>query len=179
MKNVMIRKFGLLILVVCFSLILASIYGIIHNQITYSISSEYFTKFKFEQFGFWDYAFENDDKRKLIFIGILSTCWFGLLIGLILGTLSMFKASLKTMWRISINAIIRTLIITIGFGIIGFLIGNFFVPNFDLNWKLPADLIDKKNFLTAGSIHNSSYLGGLIGLIYGTFYILKNRKTSA
>jgi hypothetical protein len=46
------RKFGVFAATIFFTIIIAGLYGIIHDQITYSISPEYFTKFKYRQFGF-------------------------------------------------------------------------------------------------------------------------------
>ena len=37
--------------------LLAGVYGIIHDQITYSISPEYFTRLKFSQFHYADFGF--------------------------------------------------------------------------------------------------------------------------
>jgi len=143
----MAKKIGLLILIVIISIILASIYGILHNQISYSISSEYFTKFKFDQIGKWLHQVENE-RIAISFVGIISTWWFGLLLGLIIG-------------------------------IVGILIGKFLISNLNTNWNLPAELIDRKNFLTAGTMHNFSYFGGIVGLIYGIIYQLKIKKASA
>ncbi|MFI1770280.1 hypothetical protein [Thalassobellus citreus] len=174
----MTKKIGLLILIVIISIILASIYGLLHNHISYSISTEYFTKFKFEQFGFWDYAFENNDKKKVAFIGILATWWFGLLIGFVNGIVGLFQPTPKTMWKSAFGATIRTLLIAIGFGIVGILVGKFIISNLNTNWNLPADLTDRKGFLTTETMHNFSYLGGIIGLIYGIIYQLKIKKAN-
>ena len=174
----MAKKIGILILIVIISIILASIYGILHNQISYSISPEYFTKFKFRQFEFY-FMGENQPRQTASLIGVLSTWWFGLLLGLIIGIVGMFQRNSKIMWKSAIGAIFRTLGIAIGIGIVGILVGKFLITNLNANWNLPADLTDQKSFLTAGTMHNFSYLGGIIGLIYGIKYQLKMKKTSA
>ena len=174
----MTNKFGLLILIVFISIILALIYGILHNQISYSISPEYFTKFKFEQFGFVEYGLDTT-RLTTSLIGIWSTWWFGLLIGLIIGIVGFTQPTTKIMWKSSFGAIIRTLGIAIGMGIVGILVGKFIISNINAYWNLPADLTDRKSFLTAGTMHNFSYLGGIIGLIYGIIYQLKIKKASA
>lgn len=172
-----IKKISLLILIIIISIILASIYGILHNQISYSISSEYFTKFKFRQFNFY-FMGQNQPRQTASLVGALSTWWFGLLLGLIIGTLGMIQKNLKIMWKSAIGAIIRTLGMAIGIGIIGILIGKFIISNLNINWNVPADLDDLKSFLTAGTMHNFSYFGGIIGLIYGIIYQLKLKKSS-
>ncbi|UAB82346.1 hypothetical protein INR76_06180 [Marixanthomonas sp. SCSIO 43207] len=174
----MAKKIGILILVIFISIILASIYGFLHNQISYSISTEYFTEFKFLQFG--GVKFSIDFPRYSAgLIGIASTWWFGLIIGLIIGIVGFLQPTTKIMWKSSYGAIIRTLGIAIGIGIVGILVGKFIISNLNANWNLPADLTDRKSFLTAGTMHNFSYLGGIIGLIYGIIYQLKIKKASA
>jgi len=108
-----------------------------------------------------------------------STWWFGLIIGLILGIVAMFQPNSKIMWKSGIVAVLRNLGITIGIGIIGILIGKLIVANSNLTWDFPANLIDKKNFITVGTMHEFSYAGGIIGLIYGILYQLKLKKASA
>ena len=174
----MAKKIGLLILIIVSSTILASIYGFLHNQISYSISSEYFTKFKIQQFDFV-YSSIYAPRLKAALIGILSTWWFGLLLGLIIGIVGMLQRNSKIMWKSSIGAIFRTLGIAIGIGIVGILVGKFIISNLNTSWNLPAEINDRKSFLTAGTMHNFSYLGGIIGLIYGIIYQLKIKKASA
>lgn len=173
----MTKKIGILILIIIISTILASIYGFFHNQISYLISSEYFTKFKFQQFHFY-FMGENQPKLTASLIGVLSTWWFGFIIGLINGIIGILQRDFKIMWKTAFRAIIRVLGITIGIGFVGFLVGKFIIPNLNVNWNLPAELIDRKSFLTAGTMHNFSYLGGVIGLIYGIIYQLKIKKRS-
>ena len=173
----MAKKIGILILVIFLSIILASIYGILHNQVSYSISNEYFTKFKLEQFGLE--AYPDTVRMTIGMVGIWSTWWFGLLIGLINGIVGLFQRTSKIMWKSAFGATIRTLLIAIGFGFVGILVGKFIISNLNTNWNLPADLTDQKSFLTAGTMHNFSYLGGIVGLIYGIIYQLKIKKASA
>ena len=55
--------------------VLAGLYGILHDEITYTISPEYFTRLKFYQF---DYADFGLPPRVLVAeIGFLATWWVG------------------------------------------------------------------------------------------------------
>ncbi|MGB0763409.1 MAG: hypothetical protein ACPGO0_05625, partial [Acidimicrobiales bacterium] len=63
-------------LVVCVAgALIAGLYGIIHDQITYTISPEYFTKLKFYQFEYVDFGLPN--RAFVLFIGFLATWWVG------------------------------------------------------------------------------------------------------
>ena len=171
----MTKKIGLLLLIIFLSTILASIYGILHNQLSYSISTEYFTKFKFPQFGFY-FMGENNPRLSASVVGLISTWWFGLIIGIVNGVVGFIQPTPKIMWKSAFGATIRALGIAIGFGVLGIFVGMFIISNLNLNWNFPFDLIDQKKFLTAGTMHNFSYLGGVVGLIYGIIYQLKIKK---
>ncbi|WP_179020366.1 hypothetical protein [Winogradskyella forsetii] len=172
------NKIGLLILTIVLSIILASIYGIIHNQISYSISEEYFTVFKFEQFRLWENGY-GDERLKASLVGGLSTWWFGLIFGIINGLIGLTQSTIKTMRKSIIGATFRIFIFAILLGLIGVLVGFFIIPKLNIDWNVPTDLFDRQSFLTAGTMHTFSYVGGIIGIIYGIKYQLKIKKASA
>lgn len=108
----------------------------------------------------------------------MATWWVGLLIGLIQGLVGFIHKDHKTMFWIAFQSILMTLLIAVVFAIIGFIAGIFFITN--PSWYFPDNLIDKPSFITVGSIHNFSYLGGLIGLMAGVFFqVIKRKKTSS
>ena len=59
--------------------LIAGLYGIVHDQITYSISHEYFTKLKFKQFWYADFGL--GDRFYVGTIGFLATWWVGFFVG--------------------------------------------------------------------------------------------------
>ena len=67
--------------------LIAGIYGIIHDQITYRLSESYFTEFKFHQFASNDPRslftpnFAYADRIFVAVIGFLATWWVGLFAG--------------------------------------------------------------------------------------------------
>ena len=174
----MAKKIGILILAILLTPILAGIYGILHDQLSYSISPEYFTKFKFEQFGFIEYGFENE-RATVAIIGFWATWWTGLIIGAVNGIIGLIQPTSKIMRKSVYGATIRTLAIAIGIGLLGILVGKFIISGIDTNWNLPKDVTDRNAFLTVGTMHNFSYIGGLIGLIFGTIYQVRLKKDVA
>jgi hypothetical protein len=42
-------------------------------------------------------------------------------------------------------------------------------------WRLPENLIDVKNFVAVGSMHNFSYIGGTTGLLAAIYFSLRRR----
>jgi hypothetical protein len=168
------KKLGVLALTVLLSTLLGGMYGIVHDQITYSISNEYFTKFKYAQFGL-EPAWFGGDRPTVVVIGFLATWWVGLFIGTMLGLVALLFPDAATM-RKAIRRAIEIVYGTVALaGLAGFLYGKYYLTNTGVNWWLPADLVHKNDFITVGSIHNFGYAGGLLGLVLGTFYLLKAR----
>jgi hypothetical protein len=58
--------------------LIAGCYGIAHDQFTYSISPEYFTKLKFKQFHYADFGWGN--RAFAATIGFLASWWVGAII---------------------------------------------------------------------------------------------------
>lgn len=171
----MAKKIGILFLTIILTPILAGIYGILHDQISYSISPEYFTKFKFAQFEFGFMA-QNQPRLTASVVGFFSTWWTGLIIGIVLSVIGLTFQNYKTMWKSIKIATIRTLGIALGIGLLGIVIGEFIISEIDGNWVIPNTVTDKNAFLTVGTMHTFSYIGGLIGLIFGVLYQLGLKK---
>jgi cbb3-type cytochrome oxidase subunit 3 len=165
------RKFGIFTLTIFMCSILAGIYGIINDQITYTISTEYFTKFKYIQFGVEPFWF-GGDRTTVVIIGFLATWWTGIFIGIFLGLTGLIFKDHKKMRTSIFKAIALNFCVTILTAIIGFFYGKYHLTKTGVNWWLPKDLIDKDSFIIVGSIHNFSYIGGLIGLIAGIIYLI-------
>jgi hypothetical protein len=168
------RKIGILLLSVVLSTLIASIYGALHDQVTYSISSEYFTVFKFDQFGFQDWG-NNNPRLTTALIGILATWWVGFYIGIFQGLVGLIHRNHKLMFKYVMNSIFITLGVTLLFGLIGYLIGVLDSETYE-KCCFPYDIKDGKSFMTVGSIHNYGYAGGEIGAFVGIVYQLVVRK---
>lgn len=165
------RKFGVFTSFIFVAILLAGIYGILHDQLTYSISPEYFTKFKYRQFGFEPQWF-GGHRQTVAAIGFLATWWTGLFVGISLGLVSLFFPDYKIMTAALKKAIRLILIIAFVAASAGFLYGKFYLAKSGVDWWLPEDLGDKSSFIIVGSIHNFSYLGGLLGLLVSIVYMI-------
>jgi hypothetical protein len=176
MKSNIIKIFSLKLLIfvilVIIGCLLGGLYGLIHDQLTYTISNEYFTKFKFKQFG----IINLPDRIAVSFIGILATWWMGLILSVILGLIGFIQKGPKRMFRYSLEAFGLTIVIAFITGLIGLLYGFMFLssksPEYFKYWFIPENLINFKNYIAVGSMHNFSYLGGGIGLIAGIIWLI-------
>ncbi|WNM18173.1 hypothetical protein [Flavobacterium capsici] len=171
------KKLGILLLTIIFSTVLAALYGAIHDQVTYSISSEYFTIYKFDQFGFSDWG-NNNPRLTTALIGVLATWWVGFYIGIFQGLIGLFHSNYKLMFKYVLNAIFITLGVTVLFGVFGY-VAEIMDAEAYKDCCFPYQIKDGKSFMTVGSIHNYGYTGGEIGAVIGVAYqiIMKKRET--
>ncbi len=177
------KKFLMLLLILMIAPILAGLYGVIHDQFTYSLSHEYFTKFKFYQFELMDVGDEAifpNPRLQVATVGLLASWWLGIPIGLVLGLEGLRHKNAKTMFSVTFKAFLITLLVTAIIGMIGFLYGYFYLRHqpieYFTSWYIPDNIIDIKSFINTGAVHNFSYIGGLIGLVVGLIYSLKVRR---
>ena len=173
------KKILTLLLIIGLAPIIAGLYGILHDQLTYTISPEYYTKFKFYQFGLMDMGNEAifpNPRFEVSIVGFMATWWMGLPIGLILGLVGLLHNDYKQMFKVTMKAILITIIVAFVTGLIGLAVGKLYLAEKSVDWWLPENLIDTKNFISVGSMHNFSYLGGLFGLIAGIIYSVKRKK---
>ena len=76
------QDFKHFIIIILVATILASIFGALHNQISFSISKEFFKDFLFGNFNAYDWNIKNERVLATI-VGIIGTWWFGLILGII------------------------------------------------------------------------------------------------
>lgn len=168
-------KYGAFLSSIILAVIAAGLYGILNDEITYTISPEYFTKFKYIQFGV-DPTIFGGARYAVAAIGFMATWWMGLIIGTCFALYSLRLPNHKIMFTAVLKAILITFSVTIIFALLGFVLGRLYFANAGVNWWLPSGVINKNDFITVGSIHNFAYLGGFAGLLAGIFYMKSTKK---
>ena len=157
--------------------LIAGVYGIIHDQITFSIGPEYFINFKFEQFQWANLGLGNTVFVSCI--GFLATWWVGLICGWALARRMLPKQNRRVAVRKVLTGFGIIFATGITFGIGGYLYGNLRGPDGDYTaWNNVFDrlgVMDHWAFMRVAYIHNAGYLGGLVGLVL-TFVLLKNDR---
>lgn len=165
------RKSGVLSTTIFLSVVLAGMYGILHDQVTASISEEYFTRLKFPQFRLSpDVPFRTG----VSLIGFYASWWMGALIGLVLGVIGfLLYPDHISMRKSLLRALLLVAVTTLLFSIGGYFYGNFYLKGHGVSWWMPENLQDKNGYIITGSIHNSSYAGGLCGLLLAVIYLFR------
>ncbi|MBA9076732.1 MULTISPECIES: hypothetical protein [Rufibacter] len=185
----MLQKFGTVYLIILASVIVSGLYGILHDQITYSISPEYYTKFKFYQFGLEDYFYQSP-RLGVALVGVQATWFLGLAIGILIGLVSFLHKQPKQMLLEGLKALGVVLLVTALVPVVcvpiyfwdDLLCGVHYarylttLPDF-----VPptVKVHDHFAFFVVGTIHNLSYLGGMVGMLAGIMYhVWSSRKPS-
>ncbi|HXB09560.1 MAG TPA: hypothetical protein VNW04_20680 [Puia sp.] len=173
------RKFGIYLLFIAVAVVIASIFGVAHHQVTFSVSPEYYTKFKFIQTNLADTlaAQHMTQPRSAVVIAGVKTSWaIGLVIGAVLGLIALIFPSAETMFSSALQALGLALIISILIALGSYYYG----PNAHIGTgaydtlpaHLPGNLHNKGAFFRAASIQYGVLLGWCVGLFGGMILLL-------
>jgi len=152
--------------------IVAGTYGIFHDQITYSISPEYFTNLKFTQFDYANFGFPV--RIFVAEIGFLATWWVGLFSGWFLARVAFPAWPAVIAFRRCLTGFVIIFTLAATAALIGYFLGLYHSADYSY-WEemcLSLGVTDISAFVRVAYIHNGGYLGGLVGLIAALAYLL-------
>lgn len=162
-------------LLVGFACVLAGAYGMVHNQISFTVGPDYFHALKFVQFR----VPENfHDRVGAALVGWQASWWMGLVIGIPIAVMSLGIPSSALARRVFLQAAFLVVAITLALGLVSLA----FDPPMD-HIPVPASAQDPIGYGRAAMLHDTSYLAGMIGLVVGLIYVgaqvrKARRKTS-
>ena len=153
-----------------FACIVAGVYGALHDQISYSVAPSYYHDFKFIQFAI-DPTLHNRVGASIV--GWNATWWMGLVIGLPIYVAGLFVKSNAEFVRQYVRVALLVVLIALAIGV-GALVLSFALINAERlpTWMTGRPVSDPVAFARAGTMHNFSYLGGLVGLLAGVASML-------
>ena len=157
--------------------LVGGIYGVLHDQITYSISQEYFTKLKFDQFYYANFGFPV--RIFVSEVGFLATWWVGFFSAWFLARIAVPAWPMALAFR---RCILGFSIIFIS-GFTAAVVGYFLGVHHSADYSYWQDLCDSlgvtdiPDFVRVAYIHNASYIGGFIGLICAVLFLRRLKKT--
>jgi len=161
------------------AMVISGLYGALHDQVSYTVSPEYFTEFKFHQFGLIDSPL--GERMKAAMVGWMATWWMGVPIGVLVGGFGYLHPTCGAMFHRSMIAFGVVAVVAMATGLLGLAYGTFVASQDPADyvgfWYLPESLTEPARFLRVGHMHNFSYLGGVIGLVAGviTQFVLRRR----
>jgi hypothetical protein len=158
--------------------VIAGVYGVIHDQITYAISPEYFTHMKFRQFHFADVGLGN--RAFDATIGFLAASSVGLIIAWFLARRLIPHQPRSDAYRQVGWGLACVFAFGVSSWLLAFAYGLWCGPDADYSswaWAFRRfDITDTWSFVRVAYIHNASYLGGAIGLIVALATIRPRRN---
>ena len=159
--------FPLLLVAAC---LVAGLYGALHDQISYSVSPDYFHTFKFRQFNIPE---SLHNRIGAAGVGWCASWWMGIFIGLpILLTGLIFRDGKTYLVRSLVAfAVVAVTALAVGLGALLWATCTLSEPNLP-SYAFPPDVADKVAFARAGTMHNFSYLGGFLGILTASSYLL-------
>ncbi|MCA9016010.1 MAG: hypothetical protein KDA77_11820 [Planctomycetaceae bacterium] len=166
------RKIGVYFGMLIFAAFVAGLYGVIHDQISYTISPEYFTQFKFKQFRIpWG---EQFPRLGAACVGFMATWWMGILVCLPLGLFGFRFSTPREMAQFLAKSFVIVILVALTTGLLGLAIAYSIVNEETVGKYLQVvrpRVTDPIQFIRVGFMHNASYLGGLTGLMAGIIYL--------
>ncbi|MCB9880455.1 MAG: hypothetical protein H6832_18765 [Planctomycetes bacterium] len=156
-------------------------YGAIHDQVSWSISPEYFTKFKFEQFAWADLGLEP--RLAASWIGFLATWWAGAIAAYVVSRMAFRHAYGQgaSGWPLArvVHRLLVVLAIAMAGGVCGFAFARIRAPDVDRlwgGWRTYGGVQNLEAFATVGSIHNFGYAGALLGIVLVALHIKRQGR---
>ncbi|MBO0752279.1 MAG: hypothetical protein J2P53_09215 [Bradyrhizobiaceae bacterium] len=157
---------GIFLLFLPAAIVAAGLFGMVHDQISYSVSAEYFTKFKFIQFHLIDPAIP--ERIRAAQVGFLASWWMGIPLGLLCGAAAFVQRSPALMQSALSWSLLFIVVFTLAVALAGAAYGWRQTEAINLanyhGWFIPHDVKDLRRFLCAGYMHNAAYLGGALSV---------------
>jgi hypothetical protein len=148
----------------------AGCFGAFHNQISYTVSPEYFTQFKFHQFNIGEAVPHRIGAAR---VGWQASWWMGLVIGVVLIPAGLaIKGTWEYFWgMIRVFAVVT--VTTLAVGLLALAFASFTISSESTAQavRYGNEIANDAAFNRAGTMHNFSYLGGLLGIITGALSI--------
>src|SRR4029434_1324145 len=177
----MARKFLIFLILIAIAILTAGVYGVIHDQVTYTVSPEYYAKFKFHQFGLSDSPLP--DRIKASVVGFLASWWMGIPIGILVGSIGFIHRDYRRMFRVTLWSFLLVIGYTLAVELAGLGYGYHRTATINLSdyryWFIPSVVVDLRRYLCVGYMHNSSYLGGAASIIVAWVFHVVVRIRSA
>ena len=167
-----LRRLPSLIRITVLSAIFAGGYGALHDQVSYTISAEYFTRMKFLQFEYLDFGWPP--RVLAAEVGFLATWWVGLIGGWFIARAGLAELTERSAWYYTPRTFALAAGVAIITGALGTLLGAVQAHG-DLSgwrsWQEGLDLRDLPAFVIVAYLHWASYLGGVLGLVAAGVYV--------
>ena len=160
--------------------VVAGCYGAVHDQVSYTIAPEYFTKLKFRQFFYTNFGWPP--RLFAAEVGFLATWWVGLLAGWLVARAGLAELPAAQRWPCTARAFAIILGSAIVAGLAGVALGITMTGEGNLGvWRPMAEahgIEDLRAFVVVAFLHDAGYLGGLAGLLAAIVHVRRRVRRS-
>ncbi len=174
-----IRRLPAMILIAALGTLVAGAYGVVHDQISYAISPEYFTKMKFRQFDWADVGLPPRAFASVV--GFLGTWWVGLVAGWFAARAGLVDLPRTERWRCVPRCFGIVLVTAAIAGLIGALVGVALARSGDLgSWdevRTELAVRDVPAFVIVAYLHGGGYIGAALGLVLAIVYVRRRVRS--
>lgn len=158
-------------LLVGLACLVAGLYGMIHNQISYTVGPEYFTELKFRQFRI---AEAMPHRIGAAIVGWRASWWMGLLIGPPIALAGLLLPDPRHLVRAFLQAALIVTGTTLGLGLASLAVT--LDESRHALFRIPATVGDPAGFVRAALMHETSYAAGLVGLLLGVGWMVRSAR---
>lgn len=162
-----VTRLAVAVLLFAAACVLAGTYGMLHNQVSYTVAPEYFTKFKFDQFRTPPAL---PDRVAAAIVGWRASFGVGGLVALFVVPAAYAAGDVRSLIRLSLRGFAITLAVAAAIGLLALAVSFVMVreDNVPAIVERYGNIMDDPvAFWRAGTMHNFSYLGGAIGSCIG------------
>ena len=171
----MLRKLLLVPVLLIIACVMAGVYGVVHNQVSCTVAPEYFTQFKYVQFGL---SPETPLRVGAAIVGWGAAWWMGIVIGSVLVPVGMIVPGPRRFFVATVKGfgVAAGTALVCGLGALA--VATLTIDAGDARQvvRYGNQMEDDVAFLRAGAMHNFSYAGGLLGIIAGSVFLVVERR---
>lgn len=168
------REISPLVGITAFGALLAGVYGAVHDQVSYTISPEYFTLMKFRQFAWADLGLP--ERAFVAVIGFMASWWAGLIAGWLLARFGLAELWLARERRRVVTAIAILVLVAAATGALGALVGDAASGRLDDWGGWRRHVSDWSGFVVVACLHWGSYGGAILGTAAAVIYLRRVRR---
>lgn len=179
-----LRTAGRIVIWQMIAILSAALYGVVNDQITLTLSPEYFTVFKHSEFYPLLQAFGQEDapvRIEALIVGTAATWWFGCLLGMFLGVAGTLgrrpRMTTATYLRAIGQVMLMTAVVSVTFGLIADLTEPWVNPSV-ADWPFLDGITAIRPAFAVGWWHNGAYAGALAGTVWACRRVRKQRLTT-
>jgi hypothetical protein len=155
--------------------VVAGCFGALHDQVSYTICPEYFTRLKFRQFSYANFGLTP--RLFAAEVGFLSTWWAGLIAGWFLARVGLAELPTERRWSCAVRAFAIVVAAAALAGLAGAALGAAVTRDGDFGaweqWRNALGVEDLRAFVIVAYLHIGGYLGSLVGLVLAIVSVRK------